>query len=137
MKAIFAIFSFAIVLFLTGCGGGGGSAKDIQPPVISNAQVSPVLITSGGTIHGSAKITDNIGVSSAKLMIEGTAFESDMSLSGTNTYAGDLILPAAMTDGVYLVKIEARDAAGNVMVSAVSNITVEGPPQPPPGNTSK
>lgn len=133
MKALAVLPLLLVAISFVGCGGGGGGggSSDIDPPVITNAQVSPTLVVRGGIVHWSATVSDNVGVSSVRLLAQGTAAESQLSASGAGTYSGTLVFPTTTVGGVYQVVVEATDAAGNVSQSTALNVTVESPPQPP------
>ncbi|MFN3651776.1 MAG: hypothetical protein ACK47B_19550 [Armatimonadota bacterium] len=121
------------------CGTFEVAAGDAQPPVITEANLMPRSMPSGGgPVLISARITDNVGVASAKAVItlpDSSTAEAALTLdTGAMVYRGTYAAPAntARDAKTYSVEIQAADAQGNVGRSAAGGFTVEGADLDPP-----
>ena len=99
---------------------------DTQAPTV--AITAPAAsATVAGTVSVTATATDNVGVVSIELFVDGaslgTAASSPASASWVTT---------AVTDGSHALTATAKDAAGNVGTSATVNVTVKNSTTPPP-----
>lgn len=94
------------------------SNPDTQPPSV--IVTSPgVGATVSGTITVTANATDNIGVDSTYLVIDGSVYGSD----GTSPYSFTFDT-TRLVDGSHVIYVRAWDAAGNAGDSAKITITI-------------
>jgi len=119
-----AAAGIAAATLLVACGGGGGSHGTTPPVVDTTAPVvslsAPVNLSSGltGTITASAMATDDVGVQSVEFQLDGIALAT--LTSGPFQTSLDTQQQAA---GQHVLRVRARDAAGNV--SAWQSATLE------------
>jgi uncharacterized protein (TIGR03382 family) len=91
----------------------GSSAPDTQAPTVQiTSPTNGSQVMAGFAVH--ANITDNTGVASAQLKIDGTAVGSPLSSAPWVWNA-----PSSITMGSHHVEVDATDAAGNVGTAAV------------------
>ncbi len=99
---------------------------DTQPP--TTTITSPAAgATVSGTVQVTATASDDTGVTSVTLLVDGTAAGTDT----TAPYAIGLDT-TALSDGTHVLRMQARDAAGNVGSSPDVAVTVDNIPEPPP-----
>jgi len=109
-----------------GVKGGGGSTTDVTPPVVSIT--SP---TNGATVSGSVNVaataTDNVGVASVSLSVDGTV-KSTVTTAPYN-FSWDA---STVANGTHTLMATAKDAKGNAAsyTITVSKNTVIAPPPP-------
>lgn len=115
--------SFSLLLCLislAACGGGGGGGSSSDSDTTSPA-VSITAPASGATVIGSTTVTasasDNVGVARVEFYANETLQSSDS--SAPYSFEWNTLL---LTDGPYILKAVAYDAAGNSAPS--SNVTV-------------
>jgi hypothetical protein len=102
-------------------------ATDTQPPVATITFPGPGAIVSG-TITVTANASDNVGVDSAYLILDGVVSGADL----TSPYSFNLDT-TKLTDGSHVLYVRAWDAAGNAGDSAVVTFTVaNAQPSPTP-----
>jgi hypothetical protein len=99
---------------------------DTQAP--SAAITAPAAgATVSGTVQVTAAASDDTGVTSVTLLVDGTAAGTDT----TAPYAIGLDT-TALSDGGHVLRVQARDAAGNAGSSPDVAVTVDNIPEPPP-----
>jgi hypothetical protein len=125
----FAILLLLLLLLLPGCGSGG--SNDHEPPTITNAIITPSLVTNEGSINGTAVVHDNIGVKSVKMIVDFGKPQCTMALNDRGAYTGTLSDLSDLTSGDHQICIEATDSSGNITRSVPVSITVECPPAHP------
>src|SRR3989442_10720647 len=96
-----------------------GNDLDLTPPMV-RITAPAVGATVGGTVTVSANATDNVGVVGVQFKLDGVNLGAEIT---TPPYALAW-RTAAMVDGPYVLKAVARDAAGNISVSAGTAVTV-------------
>jgi glucose/arabinose dehydrogenase len=115
----------AVCLLVAACGGGGGSpgtppptAADTTAPVV--ALSAPADLSSGltGTIAVSASAADDVGVQSVEFQLDG----EQIALVTSGTYQASVVT-GDHASGQHVLRVRARDAAGNV--SGWQSATVE------------
>lgn len=103
------------------------SSSDLTPPTVSNLQP-----TNGSTVSGTITITasasDNVGVTLTSLFIDGAQVTSNT--SGSISYSWN----ASSLSGNHTIRVDAKDAAGNVgtatSIVGVNSTVVVLPPPP-------
>lgn len=118
---LYKSFSLLLCLIsLAACGGGGGGGSSSDSDTTSPA-VSITAPASGATVIGSTTVTasasDNVGVARVEFYANETLQSSDS--SAPYSFDWNTLL---LTDGPYILKALAYDAAGNSAPS--SNVTV-------------
>ena len=118
---MYKLFSLLLCLIsLAACGGGGGGGSSSDSDTTSPA-VSITAPASGATVIGSTTVTasasDNVGVARVEFYANETLQSSDN--SAPYSFDWNTLL---LTDGPYILKAVAYDAAGNSAPS--SNVTV-------------
>jgi C1A family cysteine protease len=110
--------------------------KPVKPPISSSDLTKPIvsnlLPANGSTISGtvtiSASATDNVGVTLISLFIDGSQVSSNT--SGSITYSWN----ASSLSGNHTIRVDAKDAAGNVgtatSIVGVNSTVVVLPPPP-------
>lgn len=119
--------------------------SDLSPPAVSNVGGSAVgdgYLT--GTKTATFDATDNSGISSARLYVDGVA-------KSASTYGCDFtyVVPcsnktgaslpldtSSLSDGTHSVQIAASDAAGNEAKSPARSVTIDNTPPAAPENVS-
>jgi len=126
-----------------GCGGGGGGPSDTTPPSITDVQVNPSsLIEPGRQVTVQAKVTDEgSGVQSVSVLVsypDGNKTEIMLAPAGSNifsvTFTAQWKANEVGTDSTQwvVIKVQAKDRAGNQTESSESRIrAVASPPLPP------
>ena len=112
---------------------GGGSlrikiaetAVDIEAPAVTISHNSPSVLNPGMSVDFSVIATDNVGVKTTTLTINGQEVALDASASASYTFTAT---------GTYTIRATAEDAAGNsnyyefqLTVTAASNVDTEAP----------
>ena len=100
-----------------------GATPDTEAP-----SVSVTAPSNGATVGGVVSVTwsasDNIGVTTQRLYVDGVLKDSATPYSWDTT---------AFADGTHTIRAEADDAAGNTGVDEISvSVDNTGPPPPPP-----
>jgi beta-glucanase (GH16 family) len=105
---------------------------DRTPPKVSITSPIANATVSGSQITVSAIGSDNRGVSGVQFLLDG----SWLGLEDTNYPWGTTWDTTATASGQHMLQARARDAAGNVGLSAAVYVTVSNnaPPPPPAGN---
>lgn len=100
-------------------GSGSGSAADTAAPTVSLTAPS-----AGATISGTASLaanaSDNVGVASVWFTVDGTTVGAE---DTSAPYAGTFDT-SAVANGSHALRALARDAAGNIAMSAATTVTV-------------
>lgn len=137
MRTLLITCLVVAIATLAGCGGGGGGgSSDKIAPTVTGVNITPNGVNFGGLIHVTATATDNIHVSTVKIVARynGNTTRADMSLTGIDTYEGQYTIPINTTSSPVncAITVEATDDAGNVGTSTTTNIPVNNPDVPPP-----
>ncbi len=111
----FALLAASLSLGLSAC-SPATTPPDTQAPSVSLA-ASPTTLAAGGNVTLIASASDNVGVSKVE-------FYDGATKLGENVAAPYTFNAAVTTTGVHPYTARAYDAAGNVGVSAVQNVTV-------------
>lgn len=124
------------LLALASCGGGGsdgGTNPGTDTTAPAATLTAPAAAAAGltGTITLSATATDNVGVSAIEFQIDGQAFGA-VGSGGTHSVQLDT---TAYTAGQHVVRVRARDAAGNVSAWAGATVQFGGTRTQPTGFT--
>ncbi len=103
----------------------GGPAGDTVPPAVYiTTPKEGASLT--GTITATGTATDNVGVTKVELLVDGVVRGSDptnpISISWDTKTIGD---------GAHKLSLKAYDAAGNVKISTVINVTIANTTPPP------
>ena len=135
---------------LAACGGGNGGdtasatapapapspappvrGSDTQPPVAS--LTAPVNFSSGltGALTLTASATDDVGVTAVEFQVDGVAVGSVL----TNPPYASSVDTAAYPAGQHIVRVQARDAAGNASPWASATVAFGGTRTQPAGFT--
>lgn len=104
-----------------GSGGstGGGTTTDTTAPIV--ALTAPgANATVAGTVTLTASASDNVGVAGVRFLVDGVAVGGEATVAPYTT----LWNSGAVSDGIHSIQAEARDAAGNVAISASVTVTV-------------
>ncbi len=100
----------------------GDPMPDINKPVVTiQTLVSPVV----GVITLSADVTDDVAVTQVRFFVDGTLLGADELVPFEVTWDSTL-----NTNGLHTLTVEADDAAGNLGVSDLLEVTVDNPPPP-------
>ena len=99
-------------------------AVDATQPSVSITRPLPGNVA--GTVVAEANATDNVGVTSVQLLVDGVALGAPL-LAAPYATTWDT---TTVADGAHTLTAEARDAAGNVGTAAVI-VTVRNAPAPP------
>ncbi|HEY3239316.1 MAG TPA: DNRLRE domain-containing protein [Acidimicrobiia bacterium] len=99
---------------------------DTQPPTATITS-PPAGETVSGTVQVRADASDDTGVTSATLLVDGAAVGTDT----VAPYAFD-IDTTTLADGAHVLRVQARDAAGNLGSSLDVPVAVDNIPEPPP-----
>lgn len=131
-----AALTAAVVLTLGSCGGGGGDAgstpgNDTTAPVVT--LTSPANFAAGlvGTVNLSASATDNIGVTSVEMQVDGVPVGGTL-VNAPYTVPLDT---TAYASGQHVVRVRGRDAAGNTSDWASATVQFGGSRTQPAGFT--
>lgn len=109
------------VAALQACGGGGtgnGGSNDTQAPTATLTAPAALANNLAGTLGLTATASDDVGVASVEFQVDGVTVATIT--SGAYQASVDT---AAYASGQHVVRVRARDAAGNV--SAWSSATVQ------------
>jgi len=132
------------IVLSVGCGGGGGGPSDTTPPSITDVQINPSsLIEPGRQVTVQAKVTDEgSGVQSVSVLVnypDGTEKIETMSApAGSNTFSVSFVAQwnagEVGTDSTQwvVIKVQAKDWAGNQAESSESRIRAAASPPLPP-----
>jgi glucose/arabinose dehydrogenase len=118
---------------LVSCGGGSGSGaggSDTTPP--SATLTAPANFTSAiaGTLTVTASATDNVGVASIEIQLDGT----QVGTGSASPYSVQLDT-TAYASGQHILRAQARDAAGNLSDWASATVQFGGSRTQPAGFT--
>ena len=136
-----ATYSFRLALTSGTDGADMGSRQSSTPPQLvvvttqtTDTQAPTATITSpangatvSGTVQVTANATDDTGVSNVTLLVDGAARGTDT----TAPYAVGLDT-TTLSEGAHALRVEARDAAGNLGTSPTVTVSVDNQPEPPP-----
>jgi glucose/arabinose dehydrogenase len=107
------------------------SGTDTQPPIVTVAAPTAFASDLTGSVTFSANATDNVGVASVEFQIDGTALATDT----TSPYSAT-VDSSQFASGQHILRVRARDAAGNQ--SVWSSVTVQfGGSQTQPGGFTR
>jgi hypothetical protein len=95
--------------------------NDVDPPVITMTSPAPGNVS--GTINVSANASDNVGVVGVQFLVNGSSLGSEDVASPYSVSWNTL----TVSNGSYMLKAIARDAAGNTKVDSVA-VTVSNAP---------
>jgi hypothetical protein len=114
-----------VLATLVACGGsGGGGGNQEPPPDTTPPTISAVTVPVGSTVNRivmlSATASDASGITEVRFLLDGAAIGSDM----TAPYEFDWDT-TTVADGIYTLRAEAVDAAGNTSQSAEVSVTVD------------
>ena len=111
------VLVFAAPILLSCGGGGGGDASDSVAPMVTLTAPANFAADLTGTVALAANASDNVAVTLVEFEVDGLPVGSD----GSAPYAAS-VNTASYATGQHMVRVRARDAAGNV--SAWSTATV-------------
>jgi len=95
-----------------------GAGDDLAPPTVT---VAPAAGPVGGALTATAEAADNVGVAGVQFFLDGAPL-GDEDTAAPFAAAWD---SRAFPDGPHTLTAQARDAAGNVAVSAPAAVTVD------------
>ena len=99
--------------------GAPGPGADTTPPTVTLVAPTPGARISG-TVQLSARASDNVGVTAVNFQVDGRDVGAASSVSAPTIVWNSAQVP----DGTHTLSAVARDAAGNVTVSAPVTVTV-------------
>ena len=118
------VLTAAALLALASCGGGGGDAgtnpgNDTTAPVVTLTSPVSAAANLGASVNLDATASDDIGVSAIEFQVDGQA----VGTAGSGSTHRVVLDATAYASGQHVVRVRARDAAGNT--SAWASATVE------------
>lgn len=106
----------------------GGGTLDTQPPAVSITSPANGASVSG-IVNVTVSATDNVGVASVKLSVDGTVYSTIFSAPYSFSWNSDNV-----ADGTHTLTATAKDAAGNsasASISVAKNTVINTPPPTP------
>lgn len=108
------------------------SGSDIVAPVVQLTSPADSTVNLNGAVVMQATATDNIGVAGVTFQVDGQTIGSEDTVAPFS-----VVLPATgvYTSGQHVIRVRARDAAGNVSAWASATVTFSGTVALPQGFT--
>ena len=101
---------------------------DTTPPSVSISAPAPSSTVSGSTVTVSGSASDNVGVATVQISVDGGAYQT---AQGTSSWSYSLDT-TALTNGSHTLAARATDTSGNISTSNES-VTVQNSATLPPG----